>query len=83
MVTWADEAIRMFMDRSFGSLTARDVRALIDQIDERPKLARKLEALEGEARRQELWVLALPLLEAYPATPSPFGAPRSRPSPTR
>jgi hypothetical protein len=65
MVTWADEAIRMFTDRAFGPLTARDVQALIDQIDECPELARKLEELDRESLRQELWVRALPLREAH------------------
>ena len=64
MLTWADEAIRMFTERVFGPLTARDIRALIDQIDESPELARKLEGLDRESRRQELRVLALPILEA-------------------
>ena len=68
MVTWADEAIRMFMDRAFGPLTTRDVHALIDQIDERPELARRLEGLDRESRRQELLVFALPLLEARRAS---------------
>ena len=83
MVTLTDEAIRMFTDRSLGSLTARDVRALIDQIDECPELERKLEELDRESLRQELWVLALRLLEARRATPLPFRVVKSRAWPTR
>ena len=71
MVTWADEAIRMFTDHALGFLTAGDVRVLIDWIDERPDLAAKLDALDRESLRQELWVLAQPLLEARRAPPSP------------
>ena len=74
VVTWADEAIRMFTDGALGSLTVRDVRALIDQIDECPELARKLEELDRESLRQELWVRALPLREARQATSSPLPA---------
>ena len=80
MVTWADEAVRMFTDHAFGSLTARDVRALIDRIDACPELARKLEELDRESRRRELGLLAL---EAREATPSPFAAAKSRAWPTR
>ena len=78
MVTWTDEAIRMFTDGALGSLTVRDVRALIDQIDECPELERKLEELDRESLRQELLVLALPLLEARQATRSPFRVAKSR-----
>ena len=83
MATWADEAIRMYTDRAFGFLTAQDVRALIDQIDERPELARKLEKLDRDLQRQELRMLALRLLEARKATPSPAGAGKRRAWPTR
>lgn len=65
MVTWADEAIRMFTDRTLGPLTACDVRVLIDWIDGHPELAGKLEDLDRESLRKELRVLALPLLEAH------------------
>ena len=82
MVTWADEAIHMFRDRALGSLTARDVQALIDRIDDRPELARKLEELDRESRRKELWALALPLLAARQAEQSPFRVAKSRAWPT-
>jgi hypothetical protein len=39
IVTWTDEAIRMFTDHALGPLTTRDLHALIDWIDERPDLA--------------------------------------------
>ena len=37
-MTWTDVAIRMFTDHALGPLTAREVHALIDWIDERPDL---------------------------------------------
>ena len=80
MLTWADVAIHMYMDRSFGSLTAQDVRSLIDWIDERPELARKLEEFAGESLRRELALLALEVREV---TPSPFRVVKSRASATR
>ena len=83
MVTWADEAIRMFTDRALGPLTARDVHVLIDWIDELPELAHKLEELDRESLRQELWVLALRLLEARQTTPLPFRVVKRRAWPTR
>ena len=83
MVTWADEAIRMFADRALGLLTAGDVHVLIDWIDERPEVALKLGKLDRESLRQELWVLALRLLEARRATPLPFRVAKSRAWPTR
>ena len=61
----------MFTDHALGPLTTREVHALIDWIDERPDLAAKLDALDRESLRQELWVLAQPLLEARRAAPSP------------
>ena len=75
MLTWADEAIRMFTDRTLGLRNARDVHALIDWIDERPELVHKLEELDEKPLRQELLLLALPLREARQATPSPFSPP--------
>lgn len=87
MVTWADEAIRMYTDGALGSLTAQDVRALIDHIDERPELARRLGELDQESRRNELWELARSLMVARRATPSPFrvanSVAKSRARPTR
>ena len=83
MVTWADEAIRMFTGHALGSLTAQDVRALIDRIDEHPELERKLEKLDRESLRQELWMLALPLHKARQAEQSPFRVAKTRASPTR
>ena len=71
IVTWTDEAIRMFTDHALGPLTTREVHALIDWIDERPDLAAKLDTLDRESLREELRVLAQPLLEARRAAPSP------------
>jgi hypothetical protein len=61
----------MFADHALGPLTTRDLHALIDSIDERPELAAKLDTLDRESLRQELWVLAQPLLETRRAAPSP------------
>ena len=83
MVTWVDEAIRMFTDHALGCLTAGDVHLLIDWIDERPEVARKLEGLDWESLRQELWVLALPLLQARQATLASFRAAKGLVWPTR
>jgi hypothetical protein len=59
----------MFTDRTLGLSVPRDVHALIDWIDDRPEVARKLQALDRESRRQELRTLAQPLVEARRATP--------------
>ena len=83
MATWADEAIRMFTDRAFGPLIPRDVHALIDWVDERPALARKLEGLDRESLRKELRVLAMSLLPARRPTPSRPGTLNSWAWPTR
>jgi hypothetical protein len=72
MTTWADEAIRMYTEDALGPLTAEDVHALIDAIDECRDLACKLDELDRESQRKELWKLALPLHKARRVTPSPF-----------
>jgi hypothetical protein len=61
----------MFSDHALGPLATRDAHALIDWIDERPELAAKLDTLDRESLRQELWVLAQPLLKARRAAASP------------
>ena len=68
----------MFTDHALGPLTTREVHALIDWIDERPDLAAKLDTLDRESLRQELWVLTQPLLEARRAVSLPTCTPNNR-----
>jgi hypothetical protein len=73
----------MFTDRALHPLVPRDVHSLIDWIDDRPEVARKLAELDRESQRKELRVLALPLMEARQSERAPFDFSVSRAIPTR
>ena len=70
-MTWADEAVRMYNEGELDPLTAADVHALIDLVDEDSGLRQKLEGLERKAQRAELRILAAQLVRTRrPGRPS-------------